>query len=100
MAVTYERLSENEIREALVQAPDWELHGNAIKQEFLFGDFDQAMGFVNKVAEIARQLDHHPNIGVYYNKVDLELTTHKAGGLTEEDFELAREIDKIVISDE
>ena len=99
MAMTQERLSDSEIQEALGQVPGWELPGNLIKREFQFKDFDQAMEFVNGVAEIARQMDHHPNMCIYYSKVDIELTTHKAGGLTEEDFKLARKIDKIVSSE-
>lgn len=95
MAVTYERLSDSEIQESLGQVPEWELRGNSIRRELHFADFDQAMDFVNKVAEIARRQDHHPDICIHYNKVELELSTHKVGGLTKKDFALAEQIDKI-----
>ncbi|HET6453581.1 MAG TPA: 4a-hydroxytetrahydrobiopterin dehydratase [Armatimonadota bacterium] len=93
--MTEQRLADDEIRKALGQVPDWELLRNSIRREFKFANFDQAMDFVNKVAEVARKMDHHPDICIYYNRVDLELSTHKAGGLTGEDFELAARINEI-----
>jgi len=100
MVRTYERLADEEIQDAMVDVPEWQLDDNEIEREIEFGDFDQAMEFVNQVAEIARELDHHPEICIHYNKVELEVSTHKVGGLTEKDFELAKEIDKIIFADE
>ena len=85
-----------EIANNLPRVPGWSLKGNAIDREFVFGDFRQAMVFVGGVACAADGLDHHPDICVYYNKVRLTLSTHKAGGLTEKDFALAERIDRLV----
>ncbi|MFX0100752.1 MAG: 4a-hydroxytetrahydrobiopterin dehydratase [Candidatus Hodarchaeota archaeon] len=68
---------------------------HVIRKEFTFKDFKQAMEFVNKVAGIAESEGHHPDIYIYYNKVELELHTHAIGGLHENDFIVAAKIDKI-----
>ena len=90
-----ELLSAEEIGDLAMTVPRWSLAGNAIEREFRLKDFREAIDFVNKIAEIAETMDHHPDICMYYNKVHLKLTTHKAGGLTHEDFELAASIDRI-----
>ncbi len=64
-----------------------------IKREFRFKDFRQAMEFVNSVAAIANEQDHHPDIFISYNKVQLTLSTHKIGGLSLNDFIVAAKID-------
>ena len=76
---------------------NWELVGDnqKITKKFKFKDFRQAIDFVNKVADIANQEDHHPNIHIFYNKVELELWTHAIGGLSDNDFIMASKIDKI-----
>ena len=61
----------------------------------IWEDFPEAMKFVNAVAEIAEQAQHHPDIDIRWNKVTLALTTHDAGGLTEKDFALARACDEL-----
>jgi len=80
----------------IASVPGWERKGDAIGKEFIFEDFNEAMGFVNGVARLAEAADHHPDIGISYNKVKIELTTHDAGGLTEKDFLLAKGIDRLV----
>lgn len=60
-----------------------------------FNDFNEAILFVDKVAEVAKRMDHHPKITIDFNKVILFLTTHSAGGLTNKDYELASKIEKI-----
>ena len=87
------RLSNDDIAERLNAAPGWEREGNWIRKQFQFPDFKGAVAFVNRVAEAAEAMDHHPDIDVRYNKVKLLTSTHSAGGLTEMDFELARRID-------
>ena len=67
-----------------------------IRRQFKFKDFKEAMIFVNKVAEIANKEDHHPNIKIVYNKVNLDLFTHALGGLSENDFIMAAKINKIL----
>jgi len=75
---------------ALSAVPGWIREGRVISRAFEFQDFPQAMKFVNAVAELAEQAQHHPDIDVRWNKVVLALTTHDAGGLTEKDYALAR----------
>lgn len=67
-----------------------------IKHEFRFKDFNEAMSFVNKVAEIAESEGHHPDIYIYYNKVVLSLMTHNIKGLSENDFILAAKVETLV----
>jgi 4a-hydroxytetrahydrobiopterin dehydratase len=77
------------------EVPKWSLGDQAIEREFKFKDFRQAMDFVGKVAEVAEEQDHHPDIFVSYNKVRLTLSTHKVGGLSRNDFILAAKIDRL-----
>ena len=72
--------------------PGWENNGKEITRTYKFKDFAEALVFVNKVAGLAETADHHPDIDIRWNKVKLTLTTHSAGGLTEKDFALARQI--------
>ena len=75
--------------------PEWETDNKSIERTFEFDDFSQAIDFVNSVAEIAEEEDHHPDIDIRWNKVRLNLSTHSEGGLTELDFQLARKIDNL-----
>lgn len=79
---------------ALSTLPQWQRHGEIISRTFAFKDFPIAMKFVNAVAELAEQAQHHPDVDIRWNKVTLALTTHDAGGLTEKDFALARQCDE------
>jgi 4a-hydroxytetrahydrobiopterin dehydratase len=74
---------------------DWECaeDGKALRRTYRFPNFRAAIAFVSFVAELAEAADHHPDIDVRYSKVTLTLSTHSAGGVTEKDFELIREID-------
>ena len=76
-----------------MQLPGWELKEGTLTKLYKFTDFKEAMAFVNRTAELAESMDHHPDILIQYNKVRLTLVTHSAKGLTEKDFRLAREID-------
>ncbi|RLQ89110.1 4a-hydroxytetrahydrobiopterin dehydratase [Notoacmeibacter ruber] len=75
--------------------PGWEVasSGDAIAKSFRFKDFRAAMAFMNDVADDAERLNHHPDWSNSYNTVDIQLTTHDAGGVTERDIELARIIE-------
>lgn len=76
--------------------PNWELvDGTWIMREYSFKNFKAAIAFVNKVADLAEEKNHHPNIDIDYNKVTLRLTTHSANQLTPLDFELAIEIENV-----
>lgn len=66
-----------------------------LRRQFKFKNFKEAIGFVNKVAEIAEEEGHHPDIYIVYNKVQLDLFTHAVGGLSENDFIMADKIDKV-----
>ncbi len=80
--------------EALMpQIPAWSIGDKEIKREFRFKDFLEAMNFVNKTAMAANEQDHHPDIFISYNLVQLTLSTHKIGGLSLNDFILAAKID-------
>lgn len=74
---------------------DWSLEGDIITKEIEFEDFREAIDYVDKVADIAEKNDHHPDILIKYNIVKLSLTTHSEKNLTEEDFDVAEEIDGI-----
>ena len=89
-----ERLAEGEIADALRDLA-WEHDGDSIVKRVKRAGFRDALAFVNAVAELAEQRDHHPDIDIRYNRVVLRLTTHSAGGLTPMDMELARAIDAL-----
>jgi 4a-hydroxytetrahydrobiopterin dehydratase len=73
---------------------EWRREDDALVRDWKLGDFGAAMAFVNRVAEAAEAANHHPDILVHgWNRVRLTLTTHSSGGLTDNDFELARTID-------
>lgn len=76
------------------EVPAWTLKQGSIEREFLLKDFRQAIAFVNTVAAIADEEDHHPDIAISYNKVKFTLSTHKIGGLSLNDFILAAKIDR------
>jgi 4a-hydroxytetrahydrobiopterin dehydratase len=88
-------LSAKEIKEELKRVPEWEVDKKHIERTFEFDDFTQAMDFVNGVAEIAEEEEHHPDIDLRYNKVSLRLFTHSEGGLTMADFDMAERIDTL-----
>jgi len=88
-----DRLSAAQIQEQLKGAGGWKLEGDAIRKQFVFESFMPAIGFVNRVAELAEAADHHPDIMINYRKVTLVLSTHSEGGLTQKDFALARKIE-------
>ena len=88
--------TEPEIADALADLQGWKRAGTVISKAFTFKDFVAAWGFMSRVALLADKRDHHPDWRNVWNKVDITLTTHDAGGLTSLDFELARAIDRIV----
>ncbi len=87
------KLTETEIARYLAEVPHWSRSGEEIRREFDLGGFGPAMAFANRVAAFAEEADHHPDILIQYSRVRLTLSTHDAGGLTEQDFALARRID-------
>ena len=89
-------LSAKEIKEAIKDLPEWDVEGKAIVRIFEFDDFEQAIDFVNGVAELAEDADHHPDMDIRFNKVRVILSTHSKGGITENDFDLAERLDTLV----
>ncbi|MDR3763551.1 MAG: 4a-hydroxytetrahydrobiopterin dehydratase [Acidobacteriota bacterium] len=89
------RLSPEQAADSLAALPGWELRDETLCREFLFPGFADAMIFVNQVAELAEEEDHHPEIHIAYNKVALTLTTYGAGGLTIKDLQLALRIGQL-----
>jgi 4a-hydroxytetrahydrobiopterin dehydratase len=88
-------MSDTEVKDALADIPGWELAGSEIVKEYKFADFAAAMAFVNQVAEAAEAANHHPDIDIRWNKVRLALATHSEGGLTQNDFTLAAQIESL-----
>lgn len=68
---------------------------HSIKKTFVFKNFLEAIGFVNKIADLAEEMQHHPDISISYNRVTLKLSTHDVKGLSEKDFSLAEKINTI-----
>ena len=85
-----------EIQEYLLQLKEgWELSDNKIKKLFQFENFDKSMEFVNKVSDIAKKDNHHPDILIYFKKVEIVLSSHHVNGLSINDFIIATKIDLI-----
>lgn len=89
------KLTESEILEKLPTAKGWERHGDMLVRSWQFPSFRRALEFVNQVAALAEKFDHHPEIVLSYRTVQLELSTHSEGGLTNRDFALAGEINAL-----
>ena len=88
-----ERLDDQTIESRLVELDGWTRNGDAIERSLTFDSFLDAISFINRIADAAEEADHHPEIFNVYDRVDLTLTTHDAGGLTQKDFDLAMKID-------
>jgi 4a-hydroxytetrahydrobiopterin dehydratase len=86
----------DELNTWLKKAPEWEVEDKCITRTIEFDDFMEGIDFVNDVAEIAEEAQHHPDIDIRWGKIMLSLTTHDQGGITEADFELASRIDTLV----
>jgi 4a-hydroxytetrahydrobiopterin dehydratase len=85
-------LTRQEAEALLEQVPGWELEENKLTRRFKFPDFKEAMAFVNRVAALAEEEGHHPDIHIFWNRVRLDLTTHAIKGLSENDFIMAAKI--------
>ena len=91
------KLSEQERQTALAELTDWQHDDqrDAISRQFKFANFVEAFGFMSKAALVAEKMDHHPEWSNVYKTVDVVLTTHSAGGITELDTKLAARMDKL-----
>jgi len=92
------RLTDAERDAALAALPDWTLRGDglAIARDFKFADFSAAFAFMTRVALHAEKVDHHPEWSNVYNRVQVTLTTHDAGGLSQRDVKMAAAIDALL----
>lgn len=89
-------LSENEIQSALKDLTGWTFEDNKLNKTFTFNNFQEAVGFIVRIAFPAEQLDHHPELFNVYNRVEIALTTHDAGNrVTQKDLNLAQHIERI-----
>ncbi|MBS0500755.1 MAG: 4a-hydroxytetrahydrobiopterin dehydratase [Burkholderiaceae bacterium] len=92
------KLTPTDARALLQTLPDWRFdaaRGGLIVREFTFRDFAQAFGFMSQIALVAERRNHHPEWFNVYNRVQVTLTTHDAGGLSMKDVELARTMDRV-----
>lgn len=90
------RLSDAEIEKKLQGLTGWRRDGDAITKEFVLPGFTEATEFIARLAPPANAMDHHPDVQLYkYKRVKVSLTTHSAGGLTQNDFDLAGKIDAL-----
>ena len=96
MAVS--ELTDDEREAALAELPGWSLsrNGKAIERTFTFADFNEAFGFMTRVALLADKQDHHPEWFNVWNRVEITLTTHDAGGLSVRDVKLAKAIEGLL----
>lgn len=91
-----EKLNILEIEERLIHLIDWEYYDDALHTEFEFDNFKDCMSAMNRIAFECEALNHHPEWTNIYNMLEIKLTTHDAGGVSELDFQLATIINKIV----
>ena len=89
------RLSDEEIGDRLQGLDGWERHGEAIRKRYEGDDFASSVALVNRLTPVAEEMNHHPDLEVSWNKVTVTISTHSEGGLTSNDFELARRIDGV-----
>ena len=89
------KLTGSEIDERMKSVSGWTREGEAIRKQFTFADFLQAIAFVNRLAPEAETADHHPDILINYKRVTLTYSTHSEGGLTEKDFAGAATADRL-----
>jgi 4a-hydroxytetrahydrobiopterin dehydratase len=96
MTVHGELLSEKQATELMTSIPDWTLGDNIISRELRFENIRESMAFAERVVDLAEEQAHHPDIYISINYVTLVLSTHKVGGLTQNDFQLAQAIDRLL----
>ena len=89
-------LSEAEIEARLKSHTEWVLQDNKLYRRVIFADFVQAFGFMTQVALVAEKINHHPEWSNVYRTVEMYLTTHDAGGISQLDFELLEEIERLI----
>ena len=89
------RLSDEQIEQRLADLDGWERDGDAIQRQFKLDGFKGSVDFVNRLTPEAEDMNHHPDLAISWNEVTVTISTHSEGGLTANDFELARRIDGV-----
>jgi 4a-hydroxytetrahydrobiopterin dehydratase len=89
-------ITADELDAALKKCPEWEIEGETITRTIEFEEFSEGIDFVNDLAEIAEEAQHHPDIDIRYTRITVALTTHDVGGVTELDIQLAQRVDNLV----
>ncbi|MDX2213069.1 MAG: 4a-hydroxytetrahydrobiopterin dehydratase [Oculatellaceae cyanobacterium bins.114] len=89
------RLTNAEVTQQLQALPGWETDGQRLYRTYQFANFVEAIAFINRLVAPAEAAAHHPDLTIVYNQVTVSLTTHDAGGLTQQDFDLARQISEL-----
>jgi 4a-hydroxytetrahydrobiopterin dehydratase len=87
-------LSDADLTRALAELPGWTHEGNAIRRQFTFGSFPEAVNFVQRLVPDAEAADHHPDLTINYRRVTVEYSTHSEGGLTRKDIDGAKMADR------
>ena len=95
-ALSYTRLTPDEVQSALTTCPEWAVTDGLLTRSFTFGTYLEGVSFVAAVGWLAEGLNHQPDLHLGYQQLRIELSTHDAGGLTSHDFEMARRIDQLV----
>jgi len=88
-------LSLTDIDQFLLDIPDWKVDAGVLTRKFSFADFYDTMAFVNAVAWVSHQQDHHPDMAVGFNKCQISYSTHSVGGLSRNDFICAARVDQL-----
>ena len=91
-----EKLTEKQVAEELEKLPGWTIKGGNLHHTFEFADFSEAFGFMARAALIAESMGHHPDWSNVWNKVDVNLSTHSIGGLSNFDFKFAKNMQKLL----
>jgi 4a-hydroxytetrahydrobiopterin dehydratase len=88
-------LSDEDIEQRLEGVEGWRREGDAIRKDFKLDDFKGSVDFVNRLTPEAEGMNHHPDLSISWNTVEVSISTHSQGGITENDFELAKRIDAV-----
>jgi 4a-hydroxytetrahydrobiopterin dehydratase len=94
--VAIERKTREQVQAGLKDLPGWTLKNEKLYRELKFKNFVQAWGFMTQVAMLAEQMDHHPEWSNVYSRVEINLTTHEADGISQRDLDLAGKIDQVL----
>jgi 4a-hydroxytetrahydrobiopterin dehydratase len=88
-------LDDQDIRSRLDDLKGWTREGETIRKTFTLDSFPEAIAFVNRIADVSQNVEHHPDIDIRFDRVSCTLSTHSEGGLTDKDFDLARKLDVV-----